>query len=65
MGPISVTQGSESSPFHLQEEERKELEVPNPEKAFKGHTTAGFKYLKDYQYGEGQLQLYPKEGGGQ
>lgn len=51
MGSISVTQGSKSSPFHLQEEERKELEVLNPVKAFKRHTTAGFKYLKDYQYG--------------
>ena len=50
MGPVSVTQGSESSPFQLQEEQLKELEVLSPEKAFKRHTTAGFKYLKKYQY---------------
>jgi len=50
MGPVSATQGSESSPFRLQEEQLKELEVLSPEKAFKRHTTAGFKYLKEYQY---------------
>lgn len=50
MGPVSATQGSESSPFRLQDEQLQELEVLSPEKAFKRHTTAGFKYLKEYQY---------------
>lgn len=49
--PTSLTEGSESSPFWLQEEQLKELEVLNPEKAFKRHTTAGFIYLKGYKYG--------------
>lgn len=49
--PTSVTEGSESSPFWLQEEQLKELEVLNAERAFKRHTTAGFIYLKDYEYG--------------
>lgn len=49
--PTSVTEGSEFSPFWLQEEQLKELEVLNPEKAFKRHMTAGFIHLKGYKYG--------------
>lgn len=59
--PTSVSEGSESSPVWLQEEQLKEVEVLNPEKACKRHTTAGFIYLKAHEYGMFNFSCTPRQ----